>query len=53
LYRTERILIKQIQYNADNKAFASKGDTTLFKEKTVVSLIRTWPTLPICNLKYS
>ena len=34
LYRTERILIKQIPYKAENKAFSGKGDTSLFQEKT-------------------
>jgi len=34
LYRTERILIKQIPYKAENKTFSGKGDTSLFQEKT-------------------
>jgi len=34
MYWTERILIKQIPYKAENEASAGKGDTTLFKEKT-------------------
>ena len=34
LHWTERILIKQTPYKAENEAFAGKGGTTLFKEKT-------------------
>jgi len=34
MYWAERILIKQILYEAENEASAGKGDTILFKEKT-------------------
>ena len=39
MYRTERILIKQIPYKAENKAFPGKGDTNFFQEKTLKIII--------------
>ena len=39
MYRTGRILIKQIPYKAENEAFPGKGDTILFKEKKLKKII--------------